>query len=66
MYLITTHDATSATTRIRVPALRTEAAADASTQGRRIAGPVGRAYGAAVPASFKDAMSGVRAWSPPV
>ncbi|MEJ7630419.1 MAG: hypothetical protein WKF54_12580 [Nocardioidaceae bacterium] len=66
MYLITTNHATSVTTRFRMPVLCLEGVTEALKRGRRIAGLVSHRYGAAAPASFKDATSGVRAWSPPV
>jgi hypothetical protein len=65
MYLITI-PATSMTARFRMPVLCPESATEAFKQGRRIAGAVSLGYGAAVPASFQDATTGVRAWSPPV
>ncbi|MDX6298778.1 MAG: hypothetical protein QOI51_2635 [Nocardioidaceae bacterium] len=65
MYLITTHDATSTTPRFRMPELCPESISGAFIEGR-VAGAAALSYGVVVPASFKDANLGVRAWSPPV
>jgi len=52
--------------RLRMLASCPESTLQAQKQGRRIAGVGAFGYGVVVPASFQDATSGVRAWSPPV
>jgi hypothetical protein len=66
MYTISTSDAPSMTTRFRMSALCEESVIGTQKQGRCIAGLESVRYGAAVPASFQDTMTGFRAWSPPV
>jgi len=65
MYLNSTH-ATSQTARFRMLALYLESAAGSRFEGRVNAGAVAVRINGVTPASFKDAASGVRAWSPPV
>jgi hypothetical protein len=64
MYEITSTYATSMAARFRMSAFRCEPIA--FPQGQHVTGAVSLGQGAIAPVTFKDATSGVRAWSPPV
>ena len=66
MITTTQHIAMTMTTAV-CPAFLTQVSdLGASVSGRRVTAGIGTLYGVRVPAFRKDALPGVRAWSPPV
>lgn len=62
----TQHIATTMTAALCPAFLEQVPALGASVSGRRMSAGIGTLYGVRVPAFRKDAVLGVRAWSPPV
>jgi hypothetical protein len=59
-------NATPTATRFRMSAASPASVAGVSVEGRRGDAAIAFGYGTAAPATTKDAVLGVRAWSPPV